>query len=386
MSWAIFSMVAAGECAARGVQRVARPAGRSRGGCWWRVLVALRRGAHAGAGRAPAAARVRSTPRRPDPMSSFHPLGPVHAVHARVINATGQPRGISLPLFEGEDGLPLGVQLVGRPAHGRERRCWRSAAQLAEATTVGRWRWPVRGRGRPSSRSLARLTPRWSASARTAHGLRPASPWARLPAAARRRRRRAASSGTLHELGLVPRRERALVAHTSPPVQPQRAREDRRAGTRQERARPRRSRAEAPSRTMSAWRERLRARRARSAAGPRRSGVRRAAITHVGRVVGPDRLVDGRGRVPASGHGRRPGPGARGASASGSAGRVDDRGREHRRVEMRASRTACSARALARRKRALAVRWRRRARRRTRSAAAPARCGGVRRRARWRCR
>jgi len=31
-----------------------------------------------------------------------------------VINATGQP-GISLPLYEGEDGLPLGVQLVGRP-------------------------------------------------------------------------------------------------------------------------------------------------------------------------------------------------------------------------------------------------------------------------------
>jgi amidase len=25
-------------------------------------------------------------------------------------------RGISLPLYEGEDGLPLGVQIVGRPA------------------------------------------------------------------------------------------------------------------------------------------------------------------------------------------------------------------------------------------------------------------------------
>ena len=32
-----------------------------------------------------------------------------------VFNATGQP-GISLPLFEGDDGLPLGVQLAGRPA------------------------------------------------------------------------------------------------------------------------------------------------------------------------------------------------------------------------------------------------------------------------------
>jgi amidase len=30
-------------------------------------------------------------------------------------NASGQP-GISVPLFHGEDGLPLGVQLVGRPA------------------------------------------------------------------------------------------------------------------------------------------------------------------------------------------------------------------------------------------------------------------------------
>lgn len=32
-----------------------------------------------------------------------------------VFNASGQP-GISLPLFHGEDGLPLGVRIVGRPA------------------------------------------------------------------------------------------------------------------------------------------------------------------------------------------------------------------------------------------------------------------------------
>ena len=32
-----------------------------------------------------------------------------------IFNASGQP-GVSVPLFEGEDGLPLGVQLVGRPA------------------------------------------------------------------------------------------------------------------------------------------------------------------------------------------------------------------------------------------------------------------------------
>ena len=29
-------------------------------------------------------------------------------------NVTGQP-AISLPLYQGEDGLPLGVQFVGRP-------------------------------------------------------------------------------------------------------------------------------------------------------------------------------------------------------------------------------------------------------------------------------
>ena len=47
-----------------------------------------------------------------------------------VFNATGQP-GISVPLFEGEDGLPLGVQLVGRPAG--EGRLLALAAQLEQA-------------------------------------------------------------------------------------------------------------------------------------------------------------------------------------------------------------------------------------------------------------
>ena len=47
-----------------------------------------------------------------------------------MFNATGQP-GISLPLFQGEDGLPLGVQLVGRPAG--EGRLLSLAAQLEEA-------------------------------------------------------------------------------------------------------------------------------------------------------------------------------------------------------------------------------------------------------------
>jgi amidase len=50
----------------------------------------------------------------PDPMSTFTRSG-LFTPFTPVFNATGQP-GISLPLFEGDDGLPLGVQIVGRPA------------------------------------------------------------------------------------------------------------------------------------------------------------------------------------------------------------------------------------------------------------------------------
>jgi amidase len=49
-----------------------------------------------------------------DPMSTFTRSG-LFTPFTPVFNATGQP-GISLPLYQGEDGLPLGVQLVGRPA------------------------------------------------------------------------------------------------------------------------------------------------------------------------------------------------------------------------------------------------------------------------------
>ena len=50
----------------------------------------------------------------PDPMSTFTRSG-LFTPFTPVFNASGQP-AISLPLFEGEDRLPLGVQLVGRPA------------------------------------------------------------------------------------------------------------------------------------------------------------------------------------------------------------------------------------------------------------------------------
>jgi amidase len=50
----------------------------------------------------------------PEPMSTFTRSG-LFTPFTPIFNASGQP-GISLPLFHGEDGLPLGVQLVGRPA------------------------------------------------------------------------------------------------------------------------------------------------------------------------------------------------------------------------------------------------------------------------------
>jgi amidase len=49
-----------------------------------------------------------------DPMSTFT-RSSLFTPFTPVFNASGQP-GISLPLYQGEDGLPLGVQLVGRPA------------------------------------------------------------------------------------------------------------------------------------------------------------------------------------------------------------------------------------------------------------------------------
>ncbi len=50
----------------------------------------------------------------PDPLATFRRSG-YFTPFTPIFNATGQP-AVSLPLFHGEDGLPLGVQLVGRPA------------------------------------------------------------------------------------------------------------------------------------------------------------------------------------------------------------------------------------------------------------------------------
>ncbi|HEY5045564.1 MAG TPA: amidase [Solirubrobacteraceae bacterium] len=65
----------------------------------------------------------------PDRMSTFT-RSSLFTPFTPILNASGQP-GISLPLFQGEDGLPLGVQIVGRPAG--EGALLSLAAQLEEA-------------------------------------------------------------------------------------------------------------------------------------------------------------------------------------------------------------------------------------------------------------
>jgi amidase len=65
----------------------------------------------------------------PDPMATFTRSG-LFTPFTAVFNATGQP-SISVPLFEGEDGLPLAVQIAGRPAG--EANLLALAAQLEQA-------------------------------------------------------------------------------------------------------------------------------------------------------------------------------------------------------------------------------------------------------------
>ncbi len=49
-----------------------------------------------------------------DPLETFARSGHF-TPFTPILNTSGQP-AVALPLFEGDDGLPLGVQLVGRPA------------------------------------------------------------------------------------------------------------------------------------------------------------------------------------------------------------------------------------------------------------------------------
>ncbi len=63
------------------------------------------------------------------PMQTFTRSG-LFTPFTPIFNATGQP-GISLPLFQGDDGLPLGIQLVARPA--QEAQLLSLAAQIEAA-------------------------------------------------------------------------------------------------------------------------------------------------------------------------------------------------------------------------------------------------------------
>ncbi|MGZ4340405.1 MAG: amidase family protein, partial [Gaiellaceae bacterium] len=57
-----------------------------------------------------------------------------------LVNVTGQP-ALSLPLHWSEDGLPIGVQLIGRPF--AEATLLRVAAQLEQARPWADRRPPV---------------------------------------------------------------------------------------------------------------------------------------------------------------------------------------------------------------------------------------------------
>ncbi len=74
-----------------------------------------------------------------DPMSTFSRSG-LFTPYTPIFNASGHP-GISVPLYQGEDGLPLAVQLVGRPAG--EAGLLALATQLEEALPWAGRRAPV---------------------------------------------------------------------------------------------------------------------------------------------------------------------------------------------------------------------------------------------------
>ncbi len=77
---------------------------------------------------------------RPVPIGEIHGLGPdpwsyyrrsgYFTPYTAIVNITGQP-AISLPLYHGDDGLPLAIQLIGRPA--REEVLLSLARQLERA-------------------------------------------------------------------------------------------------------------------------------------------------------------------------------------------------------------------------------------------------------------
>jgi amidase len=67
--------------------------------------------------------------RGPDPWDNYQRSG-YFTPYTAILNVTGQP-AISVPLYQGEDGLPLAVQLIGPPA--REDLLLQVAGQLEQA-------------------------------------------------------------------------------------------------------------------------------------------------------------------------------------------------------------------------------------------------------------
>jgi amidase len=84
-----------------------------------------------------------------DPWEDFHRSGQF-TPYTALFNVTGQP-AISLPLFDGEDGLPVGVMLAGRPAG--EGPLLSLAAQLEAASPWADRRPPQRASTGSRSRS-----------------------------------------------------------------------------------------------------------------------------------------------------------------------------------------------------------------------------------------
>ena len=94
--------------------------------------------------------------RRPVPVGEIHGRGPDPWGHYRrsgaftpytaIVNVTGLP-AITLPLYHGEDGLPLAIQLVGRPA--AEGELLALAAQLERAHPWARRRPELSGTPAP---------------------------------------------------------------------------------------------------------------------------------------------------------------------------------------------------------------------------------------------
>ena len=274
---------------------------------------------HAGARAAPAADRRRSTRPRPGAVGALPPLGPLHAVHGD-LNISGLP-AISLPLYHGDDGLPLGVQLIGRPAaRGGAARARRGARAGAPAR----------------SRAPAAPSARTPSTAAIGAGARRAARRRRVPVGARSSRPRSAR----------PRpRSRTRVGPISSSSSAQRRATT---GVGMRRSGRRRPNERSASRTICSCVSDLGpGELVAGAAGPLALAARQRRDHAVGDVRGPDRLER---RAAAPGERHHAGQPARAARAASGRGRrgVDDRRREDRVLQRPHSRTACSASAFAR--------------------------------------